>query len=489
MSHSKHQFKSNKLNEFINAYTKSADENEKNILWDNITTPFIEKILEDEENSLVTFLYRNSHLDLITKIYIDCAAVGLTLTPISQLHSIPETDLFYLTLKLPNQLRTAYTFLKLDNETEISETKNIVHQLYPFPIFSGEFKKIIDTLVRLHADLKAEADSKNPKIIAYYDYHNPDKCFFKESILELPDAPKQPSYLSDVNLIKNERQKLIKEKRFFEYTVFFSDTSLKIFPEHQDIEKSEGQPPKGKRTYWVYLPPNYDNKNIYPLNLFLDGSDYLNTLPIPSILERMIHNKELSPCIAVFLEYSPDRRSLEYYGDEKFTQFLAQDFMKILREKHHLSITKDSALTTIIGLSASGLAAVFAGLTFPHVFGNVITQSSALWSRQWNELKKWVDDYLVKNADTFFCMEAGIYENIPIECRFEDGFTQGLSILEANKALVAYMNKYNISANFHEFVGGHNYVCYRSIIDRLKEVHEIRLDKMRNLNKNSITKR
>lgn len=54
MPHSKHLFKSNKLNEFINAYTKATNQKEKDFLWDGITTPFIEKIAEDKNNSLVT---------------------------------------------------------------------------------------------------------------------------------------------------------------------------------------------------------------------------------------------------------------------------------------------------------------------------------------------------------------------------------------------------------------------------------------------------
>ncbi len=483
MSLSNNVFKSNKLNEFISSYMVAKNQNERDLLWNSITTPFIEEIGTDEDNCLVTFLYRRSKADLNTQIYVDCNAVGLPLTSVSLLHSIHETDIFYLSLKLPEQLRTTYTFLKLDNQSSISENKDAVYQFYPFPEFSGGLKKIIDTVMRLHAENKVETDPRNPKKIAYYDYHDPNICFFKESILELPNATLQPSYLSDVALIKSERQKLSDEKRFFEHTISFSNTNLKDLVEYQDTPEGKDQPPKSKRTYWIYLPPHYDNKNTYPLYLFLDGSDYLNTLPIPSIFERMISNNELTPCIAVFLDYAPSRRMLEYYGDEHFTQFLTHDFMKTLREKHHLSITEDPALTTIIGLSASGLAATFAGLAYPDVFGNVIAQSASLWCRKWNDIKKWVDDYLLKNGDTVFCMEAGRYETVPTECRFEDGSTQAVSILEANKLLVAYMNQKGIRASFHEFIGGHNYICYRSIIDRLKEVYEMRIDKMNNRHK------
>lgn len=487
MASSNKQFKSNKLNEFLNAYLKAGKE--RDLLWNNITTPFIENILDDEKNNLVTFLYRKSTSDTNSSIFVDCNAVGLPLTKDSQMQSIPGTDLFYLTLKLPNQLRTAYTFLTLDNKTDIAETKNVAHQLHPFPEFAGSLKKIVDTVMRLHAEGKVEIDPRNSKKMSYYEYHDPTKCFFTESILELPNAPLQAGYLSDANVIKSERNKLAQEKRFHEYSVLFSKTCLKDLPYYQDkVVDSKDEPSQTKRNYWVYLPPDYDSQKVYPLYLFLDGSDYLNTLPIPSMLERMIHDKELQPCIAVFIEYAPHRRSLEYYGDEPFTRFLATDFMRILREEHHLPVTKDPALTTIVGLSASGLAAIFAGLTRPEVFGNVITQSAALWSRKWSDIEKWVDAYLLKKADTIFCMEAGSYENYPTECRFEDGSTQATSILETNKALNAYLIKKGVKARFHEFVGGHNYLCYRFISERLKEVHEMRLEAMGDLTKKTMTK-
>ena len=80
----------------------------------------------------------------------------------------------------------------------------------------------------------------------------------------------------------------------------------------------------------------------------------IDTIPTPSILESMIAENIIPPCIAVFLDYSPDRRRLEYYCDKDFTQFLANDFMSLLRKDHNLSITDDYKLTTIIGLTQAG---------------------------------------------------------------------------------------------------------------------------------------
>ena len=482
MLHPKLQtLQSEALNIFKDAYSKTGTKPEQDLLWNNITTPFIEKIPGDEHNHLVTFLYRQTTSEILNNysFYLHCDAVGLPFTEINQFKPIANTDLLYLTLILPSTLRTAYSFLKLDTPIETPVKNECKQELSPYPVFSGHLNEIHMTVMRLHQEKKVAIDLLNPKKIAYVEYSNPDHCFFTESVLELPMAPLQPNYLSDLNLIQHERQQLIEQKRFFQYSVPFSETSLRDLPAYKEIAEDKNQLSHATRQYWIYLPPGYQetDKQRYPLCLFLDGSDYLNTIPVPSILERMIVNQELPPCIAIFFEYSADKRLLEYYGDEAFTDFLATDLLSILKQKHHLPITTDSRLTTIIGLSASGLAAIYAGLTRPDVFGNVITQSAALWSKKRTALKKWVDDYLLKKQDSFFCMEAGCYEIVPAECQFADGYTQAFSILEANMELAGYMNKKGIPASFHEFTGGHNYVCYRDTLsNRIKEVYSRRFD-------------
>jgi hypothetical protein len=297
------------LDEFITAYIKASTEVEKDLLWNSITTPFIEKTLGDINNCLVTFLYRLSpaESDKGFSIYLDSGIIGLPFSKTSLLQIIPNTALYYLTLKLPNTLRTAYTFLKLDKLSESAPKNEMIHTFYPYPELVGKMKESYDTLMRLHAEKKFDTDPRNPKRISYVEYDNPDNCFFTESILELSNAPVQQAYLSDVQLIKNERDHLAEEKRFLEQMVSFSNTSLKNLGEYTDHPEDKDQPLKGQRKYWIYLPPDYNinAEGTYPLLVFLDGSDYLNTVPIPSILERMINNKEIRQALPYFLSIPP----------------------------------------------------------------------------------------------------------------------------------------------------------------------------------------
>jgi enterochelin esterase-like enzyme len=470
---------SSALEKFKHAYIKASTKAEKDLLWNSISTPMIDYIEDDKNNQLITFLYRDTESRYDVTVYLDCSVIGVPFSENSQLKPVGGTDLFSLTLKLPATLRTTYTFLKLDKMPDIPVKEESSHPLYPYPEFTGSIKRIFDQTMRLHQENKCAIDLRNPKKISYTEFDNPERCFFTESILELSSAPVQDDHLTDLELITKERQDLEKNKRFFAGKIVFSETSLKNLPYYKTKpEDTEGDSSKGQRKYWIYLPPEFDIEKTYPFFLFLDGSEYLNTIPTPSILERMIKNKEIPASIAVFFEYSSDRRILEYYADENFTRFIADDFIKYLRKKHELKISTNPKETTIVGMSASGLQATHAGLTRPDVFGNVVVQSAALWPIKQVDLYKMVDIDLLKKAESYFCLVAGSYETVPLECRFEDGFTQAISILEANKKLTAYMTQKGIKVDFDEFIGGHNCVCYRSTLpQQLKNVFAIRLGK------------
>jgi enterochelin esterase-like enzyme len=450
---------SKQLNEFIENYSKAVTEEEKDKVWESITTPFIEVINNNDINQRATFIYRADPRDVKPiNIYLYSAVVPL-FSEQSKLLKVPETDIYYLSLVLPSSLRTTYSFLYL-TDTQIKD-ENIPADPV-IPMLTGDFQKKHILLSQLYANNKVEIDTHNKQKMVYYmDFDIQDKVFGVESILELSSAPKQP-YIPTIEQIKVERDTLKFEKRFTEYFLNFSDTSLKT----QKDYLNQG------RKYWIYLPKDYDSKQQYPLILFLDGSYFIESIPIPSILERMINQNEIPSSIAVFLDCSSERRQQEYYCDAKFTQFIIKDFIPILREKHSLSITHDASLTTIVGLSASGLAAFYVALTYPNIFGNVITYSASFQDRKQSELKKLIGEYINKQIKTHFIMKAGSFETQPIALQFPDNSKQNLSPNEANKTAYSYLIQHGANATFHEFVGGHNFVCWRGLISEdLKHIY------------------
>jgi len=73
----------------------------------------------------------------------------------------------------------------------------------------------------------------------------------------------------------------------------------------------------------------------------------------------------------------PSARRTELPCNIPFADFLAKELVPWSREKYHT--THEAAKTVVAGSSFGGLAAVFAGLRHPEVFGNVVSLSGSFW--------------------------------------------------------------------------------------------------------------
>lgn len=461
------KFSSNYLNLFSKAIHDAQTVEAREALWLGVENPIIEDI-PDQTDKLVTILYRLSddELDGRTSIYFLSGVAGYDFTEQSKFTVIPHTDIAHLSLVLPCQLRNTYNLVKRHDD----DTLPVIEvELGPivYPRAVGESAKFDVLLGDLFAKDRVITDPLNKKEIVYYkDMDNPDEIYGKESIIELPMAP----YLQDIptsfEAAKSARDHLRAKGRLIQDEVQFADTCLKNISGYNE--------PSLTRKYWIYLPPDYnpDVTAAYPFMLFLDGSSYLDYIPAHCILEKMISDEVIPPCVAIFFD-SPDgaQRGIEYNCNDHFTEFLAQDFMGILRVKHRLNITTDPSLATIIGASYGGLAAFYMGLTRPNSFGHVIAQSPAFLAQRLTVLDKIITDFAEQNKHSSFILELGSYENNALEFEFDDGTIQTLSSFDAVHHVCEYMKRQGISVTFHEFIGGHNYVCYRvSLFDRIKEV-------------------
>jgi len=453
---------------FVDEFTKAIANEEKNQIWQRVETPIIEDVPNQPEQCLVTFLYREESDE--KTIYLWSTFTGLPCSLQSQFKAIANTDIRYLTLVLPRPFRSAYNVFIVDKDTvkvEFSEQEN-AESLYPVP--TGKFKESQMLLMHLFNEGCVQTDPKNKQEVTYYkDYDNPSEYFGKESIIELPNAPAFITPCS-LNKAKEHREQCKKEHRFFSFELNFLESRLK------NVSGYYGNLEQSTRKYWVYLPPDYDKQATpYPMILFLDGSDYLNPMPAPLILDRLIQEGSIPACVAVFLEYSSIHRMHEYNCNDEFTSFLADDFIRILHDKNQFNITQDARLITIVGQSASGLAAFYAALTNPTVFGNAIALSPSLEMQKINELEQKIEQNYKKNLDTQFIFDVGTYETIPVDLEFKDGSTQSISTFEANRRIADLMQKKGMLTHMPEFIGGHNYGCwYASLSIHIKTIFEHR---------------
>jgi hypothetical protein len=127
---------------------------------------------------------------------------------------------------------------------------------------------------------------------------NPSELYGEESIMELPKAPRLEAILFTFEFAKSARDKLKQEGRLLLNKLVCSETHLKSVTGNDD--------PSLTRNYWIYLPKGYSKakKEAYPLILFLDGSSYLDYIPAHCMLEHMIEEQLIPPCVAVFLDHA-----------------------------------------------------------------------------------------------------------------------------------------------------------------------------------------
>jgi len=206
------------------------------------------------------------------------------------------------------------------------------------------------------------------------------------------------------------------------------------------------------RRVWVYTPPGYAPADTCDLLVVLDGGLYLDDIALPQVLDSLIAAHAIARCVAAFIDDTTGApRIAELGNSSRFTRFLADDLLPWLHARW--SVTGDPRRVTIAGSSAGGLAAGFAALERPELFGNVLSQSGAFWrgpqganlppyeyqTAQWAARPK---------HDVRFVLEVGSTETIAAL----GGAAP--SILEANRRLRDALHKQGYTMSYTEVPGG-----------------------------------
>ena len=151
------------------------------------------------------------------------------------------------------------------------------------------------------------------------------------------------------------------------------------------------------RDIYVYLPPDYSKNRgqNYPVLYMHDGQNLYDpsrafmgqTWEAEKTLNTLIKAKKIPPILVVGIDNTSDRIS-EYthdadpgYGGGEALKYLRL----IVNLKSQVDQTyraqKGPASTAILGSSLGGLVSLYAGITYPHVFGNIAALSPSIW---WN---------------------------------------------------------------------------------------------------------
>jgi enterochelin esterase family protein len=125
------------------------------------------------------------------------------------------------------------------------------------------------------------------------------------------------------------------------------------------------------RTFQVYEPPGQIVGQSLPVVIINNGSDYLNLINTPVILDSLIAGRQIPPLLAVFV--TPINATEDYSLNDAYAGFLAEELVSYVVRT--FGAGDDPQATGIMGNSLGGLAAVHAAMSYPDVFGLAAAQS------------------------------------------------------------------------------------------------------------------
>ena len=387
------------------------------------TTPLVEPFGSDGKYQLVTFLWRSVHDT--RNVFVRGSFLGIGAPANYVMHQIPNTDIWYLTLKFPTGARFPYQISPND------------------PLTSTGPRAAQRTATR-------QADPLNPRRSQCPPNTSKYNC---DSLAELPGAPPQPWLVVKPGVAEGRVEK--------------------------QIIKSAIQ--KIDRPISVYTPANY--KADGPPNALLvlfDGEDLPND-PYPvTTLNNLIAASKIPPTVAVFVDNVPRRRLVDLVANAEFADFMAKELVPWVRA--HYNVTKDPKQTVLTGYSAGGLASTYVALRHPEVFGNVLSNSGAFWwsfehnggvcgsrcpdsAGRGSESAKDATtegNFLVKEflaspkLPLRFYLTAGTFE---IDAEFGGG-----NILEATRHLRDVLRAKGYEVRYQQFAGGHDGLSWRGLL-------------------------
>jgi len=199
------------------------------------------------------------------------------------------------------------------------------------------------------------------------------------------------------------------------------------------------------RTVYLYHPPV---TSPVPLLVVYDGSDYLHRGKLNIIVDNLLAMKRIHPFAMAMVQNGGSARSIEYSCGESTLGFLTECVLPLAKGELELEPINAGGYG-VLGASLAGSMALFTAVRLPQIFHNVLCQSGAFISPDYQSVV--VD--LVRYVP---CPEIKIW--------MDTGRMEWL--LEGNRQMYKYLKENRYQVKYHEHSGGHNYTSWQNDIWR-----------------------
>jgi enterochelin esterase-like enzyme len=357
-------------------------------------SPIVEPYPGDPKDVLVTFVLR------ATTPYVGMfGGRGWREKPLVR---IGDSDLWYLTMRVPADSRFDYAFITADGPPEY----HVPYQKDPTP---------------------------DPRFTTkLLDPNNSTEQHFGFSRIELPAAPPQPWIVAKPDVAKGKVAEL----------------------------KLESTGLKETRRIGIYTPAGYDPKRTYPLLIVFDGEIYgldANPLiPLPTVLDNLIAAKKIPPLVAALVA-NQGIRDRDLAGSPPFAAFVAKELVPKLRADYRAGMTPGDTIVT--GSSLGGLSSTFVALHHPDVIGNVLSQSGAYQFKPGS----FTTDLSESVEGGWLMREVAKTPKQPIRFYLDAGHFED-DLLASNRHMRDVLVAKGYPVTYAEFNGAHDYWMWRHTI-------------------------
>ena len=200
----------------------------------------------------------------------------------------------------------------------------------------------------------------------------------------------------------------------------------------------------GRRRIWVYLPPGYAAAadQLFPVMYVLDGSNYVEKMEVPRVLDRLIAAKAIPPVIAVFAE--PGDRQEEYSRNQRWRAFMATELVPMVDQRFRTFSAPDQRV--ILGSSLAAYGAVDLAVAYPSLFG--LCAAIAPPAQTYSLIENQTTARGAVVSIKFFVL-GGVYD----------------SMIDGARKLRTTLDDYSAPVSYVEVAEGHNTNTFRGHLD------------------------